>query len=86
MKLITLYLPETYIKILDELVNEKFYPNRAEAIRVAIKDLVVGHNKFHIKTDYLPPEPHVLTAIERLEQLQSRRKPFNMSEKKQVNP
>lgn len=40
MKLITLYLPEPYIKALDHLVNEKFYPNRAEAIRVAIRDLI----------------------------------------------
>jgi len=40
MKLITLYLPEPYIKALDQLVNEKFYPNRSEAIRVAIRDLI----------------------------------------------
>ncbi len=40
MKLITLYLPETYIKALDTLVTEKFYPNRAEAIRVAIRDMI----------------------------------------------
>jgi Arc/MetJ-type ribon-helix-helix transcriptional regulator len=40
MKLITLYLPETYIKLLDRLVDERFYPNRAEAIRVAIRDLI----------------------------------------------
>jgi len=40
MKLITLYLPEPYIKLLDKLVNERFYPNRAEAIRVAIRDLI----------------------------------------------
>ncbi|MEM2937461.1 MAG: ribbon-helix-helix domain-containing protein [Candidatus Bathyarchaeia archaeon] len=40
MKMITLYLPEPYIKALDQLVNERFYPNRAEAIRVAIRDLI----------------------------------------------
>ncbi len=40
MKLITLYLPEPYIKALDQLVHEKFYPNRAEAIRVAIRDMI----------------------------------------------
>jgi Arc/MetJ-type ribon-helix-helix transcriptional regulator len=40
MKLITLYLPETYIKALDQLVTEKFYPNRAEAIRVAVRDMI----------------------------------------------
>ncbi|MBS7633460.1 ribbon-helix-helix protein, CopG family [Candidatus Bathyarchaeota archaeon] len=41
MKLITLYVPETYLKALDKLVVERFYPNRAEAIRVAIRDLIV---------------------------------------------
>jgi Arc/MetJ-type ribon-helix-helix transcriptional regulator len=40
MKLITLYLPEPYIEALDKLVSERFYPNRAEAIRVAIRDLL----------------------------------------------
>ena len=49
MKLITLYLPEPYIKMLDKLVNDKFYPNRAEAIRVAIRDLIndeIARRKF----------------------------------------
>lgn len=40
MKLITLYVPETYLKALDQLVGGRFYPNRAEAIRVAIRDLI----------------------------------------------
>jgi Arc/MetJ-type ribon-helix-helix transcriptional regulator len=41
MKLITLYLPEPYIRALDALVNEKrTYPNRAEAIRIAVRDLL----------------------------------------------
>ena len=40
VKLITLYLPEPYIHALDSLVDENFYPNRAEAIRVAIKDML----------------------------------------------
>jgi Arc/MetJ-type ribon-helix-helix transcriptional regulator len=40
MKLITLYLPEPYIEALNQLVSEKLYPNRAEAIRVAIRDLI----------------------------------------------
>lgn len=40
MKLITLYLPETYIKALDQLVDDQVYPNRSEAIRVAIRDLI----------------------------------------------
>ncbi|MCW3986046.1 MAG: ribbon-helix-helix domain-containing protein [Candidatus Bathyarchaeota archaeon] len=40
MKLITLYLPEPYIRALDSLVNEQYYPNRAEAIRIAIRDML----------------------------------------------
>jgi Arc/MetJ-type ribon-helix-helix transcriptional regulator len=40
VKLITLYLPEPYIKALDSLVEERYYPNRAEAIRVAVRDLL----------------------------------------------
>lgn len=40
MKLITLHIPETYITALDQLVDERFYPNRSEAIRIAIRDLI----------------------------------------------
>ena len=55
MKLITLYLPEPYIKQLDQLVDAKFFPNRAEAIRVAIRDLIQN-------------EPHIMAAIARLKE------------------
>jgi Arc/MetJ-type ribon-helix-helix transcriptional regulator len=40
MKMITLHLPEPYIVALDNLVDEKYYPNRAEAIRTAVRDLL----------------------------------------------
>ena len=41
MRFITLNLPEPYIKALDWLVKEKrVYPNRAEAIRIAVRDLL----------------------------------------------
>ncbi len=40
MKMITLYLPEPYIQALDSLVGGRYYPNRAEAIRVAVRDLI----------------------------------------------
>jgi Arc/MetJ-type ribon-helix-helix transcriptional regulator len=72
MKLITLYLPETYIKLLDELVTERFYPNRAEAIRVSVRDLLSEHNRFGIVYSSEPVE-HKQTAIERLEELQKNR-------------
>ena len=42
MKLITLYVPETYVEKLDLLVERKLFPNRAEAIRMAIHDLLVS--------------------------------------------
>jgi antitoxin ParD1/3/4 len=40
MKMITVYIPETYIETLDLLVNEDLFPNRSEAIRTAIRDLI----------------------------------------------
>ena len=40
MKLITLHVPEPYLIALDELVEQKYYPNRAEAIRTAIRDML----------------------------------------------
>lgn len=41
MKLITLYVPQRHLEILDDLVRLEVYPNRAEAIRLAIRDLVI---------------------------------------------
>lgn len=45
IKLISVNLPEAYIKVLEILVVEGKFPNRSEAIRVGIRDL--------IKTEYL---------------------------------
>jgi len=42
VKLITIHLPESYINDLDELVDGNFYPNRAEAIRLAVRDMLVA--------------------------------------------
>jgi len=42
VRLITLYLPEPWIQALDRLVNEKrLYANRATAIRMAVRDLLI---------------------------------------------
>ena len=73
MKLITLYLPESYIRLLDELVSERFYPNRSEALRVACRDLLSEHGKFRVKTDYVSPGVDAQTAVEQAVELQSRR-------------
>ena len=40
MKLITIHLPEKYIDKLEELVIMELYPNRSEAIRMAVRDLL----------------------------------------------
>ncbi len=40
MKPITIHLPEHYLDALDELVRKRYYPNRAEAIRMAIRDFI----------------------------------------------
>lgn len=48
MKLITQNLPEAHIELLDELVKKQFYPNRATAIRVAVRDLLILHTKMKV--------------------------------------
>jgi len=40
VKLITVHVPEIYIRGIEELVNSNVYPNRSEVIRVAIRDLL----------------------------------------------
>lgn len=40
LKLITVKLPEAYLTGIDELVNAGIYPNRSEALRVAIRDML----------------------------------------------
>ncbi len=40
MKIISVKLPEQYVEILDQLVNENVFETRSEAIRLAIKKLL----------------------------------------------
>ncbi len=40
MKLISLNIPENYLKLLEVLVADRKFPNRSEAIRMAIRDLI----------------------------------------------
>ena len=44
MKMITLHLPIPYMKALDGLVNAHIYPNRAEAIWMAVRDLIASES------------------------------------------
>ena len=41
MKVVTVHLPEVYLDVIDELVRRKLYPNRAEAIRTAVRDFIM---------------------------------------------
>ncbi len=41
MKVVTVHLPEAYIEAIDQLVKRKLYPNRAEAIRMAVRDFIM---------------------------------------------
>jgi len=43
-------MPEPYLHALKRLVNEGHYPNVAEAIRIAVRDL--------LKTEAWKPKPH----------------------------
>jgi len=40
MKLITCHLPEAYLDGIEELVAAKVFPNRSEAIRTAVRELL----------------------------------------------
>jgi len=45
MRLITLYVTEQLLSGIEDLVQAGVYPNRSEAIRLAIKDLLEMHRK-----------------------------------------
>jgi len=38
--LVTVHLPKIYVDKLEELVRRRLYPNRSEAIRMAVRDLI----------------------------------------------
>ncbi len=40
MQLITVHVPVAYLDGIDQLITSGSYPNRSEAIRVAIRDLL----------------------------------------------
>lgn len=40
MRLVTVHLPKSYIEGLEVLVKDNIYPNRSEAIRVAVRDML----------------------------------------------
>ena len=47
MKLTTILIPEKLLEELDELVEKRYYPSRAEAIRIAISNLIHEHREWN---------------------------------------
>ncbi len=47
--MLTVFIPEKYIESLDLLVVEELFPNRSEAIRSAIRDLI--HKELLLKEE-----------------------------------
>ncbi len=41
MRLVTVKMSDVYIRSIDKLVERGMYPSRSEAIRVAIRDLLI---------------------------------------------
>ena len=44
MKLITIHVPDKYLDALERMIAKGLFPNRSEAIRVAIRDLIKNDN------------------------------------------
>ena len=43
VRVVTVHLPEAYIEAIDQLVKRRMYPNRAEAIRMAVRAVSYTH-------------------------------------------
>ncbi len=56
MKLITVHLPNNQVSGLDELVRSGRYPNRSEAIRFAIRDMLKDE-LWSLNASSLVPQP-----------------------------
>jgi len=57
MKLIQVYVPQRDLEALEELVKRKLYPPRAEAIRLAVKDLIDAHEGKKLDAGHTPEGP-----------------------------
>lgn len=70
MKIITVNLPVSYLKMLDGLVGEQgLYPSRSELVRVAVRDFLIrelktadSFTKFN-SAPVLPPPPIIVDPI-----------------------
>ncbi|RLC73747.1 MAG: hypothetical protein DRI26_00215, partial [Chloroflexi bacterium] len=61
LQLITVHLPETIIKALDELVRRGLFPTRSEAIRAATRELLKKYSAL-----LMPEDPPAGNSISKL--------------------
>ena len=62
MTLISVKIPRVYLEAIEYLVKvKKLYPNRSEAIRVAIRDLIMREAREVVKTQ--PEENYLRTVV-----------------------
>ena len=60
MKIVTVFLPEEYLSILEKLVEQGRFPNRSEAIRVAVRDLIKTEYQISIRTSDIISEESLI--------------------------
>ncbi|MGQ4912453.1 MAG: ribbon-helix-helix domain-containing protein [Candidatus Thorarchaeota archaeon] len=74
MRVVTICVPDEYLKGVKELIEQNRYPNRSEVIRIAIRDLLVdelwGERKVGDGTP-LVAQLQKLKALERPASLQT---------------
>ena len=56
MELVSLHIPTAQLKAIDDLVRRGDYPNRSEAIRDAIRQLLDRYRDILIPTDEAQPQ------------------------------
>jgi len=57
LRIITVNLPETYLKAIDRLTGKDgLYPSRSELIRVAVRDWILKETQLLTKPSLLPSE------------------------------
>lgn len=56
LKVITIYFPELMLESLDEAVHRKLVPNRAEGVRLAVRDWLADQGLWEAPEPYEPEE------------------------------
>ena len=53
MKIVTINVPVRHLELINKLLENRVYPSRSEAIRVAIRDWLITESKFY--SQYIDP-------------------------------